>query len=424
MRVIGLMSGTSVDGIDAALVEVSGLTSDLEVQLVHSQSFSYPSKLRHQILDVCDGQALSVAELAQLDDAIALAFSHAANTIQAEYGQADLIGSHGQTVYHLPPNSNGSSAESSDAGDSPTHPSPSSQPLQSSQPIPLGYTVQLGRGALIAAQTQCSTVSNFRVADMAMGGHGAPLVPPVDRCLLGHPTADRCVQNIGGIGNVTYLPALKRNDDRVRGWDTGPGNALIDLAVHHLSQGTQTYDQDGQWARQGTVDQSLVAAWLAHPFFHQAPPKSTGRELFGVSYVQQCLEEALAHQLAPEDILATITELTAASIEHSYRAFLPQLPEQVLVCGGGSRNTYLMERLRSRLAPSSVMTTDDVGLNADFKEAIAFAVLAYWRWRSIPGNLPVVTGALHPVPLGEIYLPPQFDKDQMKRLMEKIRLSQ
>ena len=172
------------------------------------------------------------------------------------------------------------------------------------------------------------------------------------------------------------------------------------------------------------MNHQLVNQWLEHPFFHQVPPKSTGRELFGGAYLQQCLVDAQTHQLTPEDILATITELTVASIEHSYRTFLPDLPHQVLICGGGSRNTYLMERLRSRLAPIAVMTTDDVGLDADFKESIAFAVLAYWRWRSIPGNLPVVTGALHPVPLGEIYLPPHLDEDQMKLLMEKIRLPQ
>ena len=441
MRVIGLMSGTSVDGIDAALVEICGATSDLDVRLIHSQTFAYPPELRHQILAVCDGKALSVAEFAQLDDAIALAFVHGVNVIQSAHGRADLIGSHGQTVYHLPPVSHHSCSNLS-ASDlavgvfgGTSRPQKHqvslargtgarSEQAESLPALPLGYTVQLGRGSLIAAQTQCSTVSNFRVADIAMGGHGAPLVPPVDRYLLGHPTINRCVQNIGGIGNITYLPALENSGEIVRGWDTGPGNALLDLAVHHLSQGNKTYDQDGQWARKGTVNHPLVNQWLAHPFFHQDPPKSTGRELFGRAYLQQCLMDAHAHQLTSEDILATITELTVASIEHSYRTFLPDLPHQVLICGGGSHNTYLMERLRSRLAPMVVMTTDDVGLDADFKEAIVFAVLAYWRWRSIPGNLPVVTGALHPVPLGEIYLPPQLDEDRMKLLMEKIWLPQ
>lgn len=405
------MSGTSVDGIDAALVELSGSTTDLTVQTIASETFDYPAELRDRILAICGGAALSMAELAELDDAIALTFAQVANTLQGRYGPVDLIGSHGQTVYHLPPR-----PETVIRSD---HLAGVAKPSNASAPN-LGYTVQLGRGALIATQTACPTVSNFRVADIAMGGHGAPLVPPVDRFLLGHAQLTRCVQNVGGIGNVTYLPTLDA-PDVVRGWDTGPGNALIDLAVAHLSQGKLTYDHNGDWAKKGTVDETLVDDWLSHSFFQQAPPKSTGRELFGEEYVQQCLAQAQAQQLAPEDTLATITELTVASIDHSYRTFLSQLPDQVLICGGGSRNRYLMERLRSRLSPISVVTTDDVGLSADFKEAIAFAVLAYWRWRSIPGNLPVVTGALHPVPLGEIYLPPQLSEERMKVLVEKIR---
>lgn len=405
MRVIGLMSGTSVDGIDAAFVQISGSTTDLAVQLLQKQTFPYPSELRAKILAVCSGHTLTVQQFAELDNAIAFQFAAAANSLQSDYGSADLIGSHGQTVYHLPPKVSGDD---------------SSEDLNTS--VSLGYTVQLGRGALIATYTNCPTVSNFRVADIAMGGHGAPLVPPVDRCLLGDSSLTRCVQNIGGIGNVTYLPSSDSDD--VRGWDTGPGNALLDLAIYHLSNGKKTYDFDGLWARQGTIDFELVNQWLEHPFFHQPPPKSTGRELFGEAYWRQCYEDSQARDLTAADILATITELTVASIDHSYRTFLPRLPDQVLICGGGSRNTYLVERLRSRLSPSAVMTTDDVGLDADFKEAIAFAVLAYWRWHAIPGNLPVVTGALHPVPLGEIYLPPQLDKDQMKVLMEKIRLTQ
>lgn len=407
MRVIGLMSGTSVDGIDAALVQISGSTTDLTTQLIQKQTFPYPSELRRQILAVCRGQPLSLGELAKLDDSIAFQFASAANILQSNCGNADLIGSHGQTVYHSPP-----------------IPYSVKSTAKYPEKVSLGYTVQLGRGALIATQTGCPTVSNFRIADVAMGGHGAPLVPPVDHCLLGHSRLSRCVQNIGGIGNVTYLPSLEKDDDVVRGWDTGPGNALLDLAVHYLSNGDKTYDLDGLWARKGTVDSKLVNQWLEHPFFHQSPPKSTGRELFGEAYWKQCYADAQGHGLTAADILATMTELTVASIEHSYQTFLPRLPDQVLICGGGSRNTYLVEQLRSRLTPSAVITTDDVGLDADFKEAIAFAVLAYWRWRAIPGNLPVVTGALHPVPLGEIYLPPQLDKDQMKVLMEKIRLTQ
>lgn len=188
------------------------------------------------------------------------------------------------------------------------------------------------------------------------------------------------------------------------GWDTGPGNALLDLAVQRLSNGRLSYDQDGAWAAQGAPCQALVEQWLQQDFFQQPPPKSTGRELFGQAYLDRCLHEVEAYHLADADILATLTELTATSIAHSYRSFLPRLPDQVLVCGGGSRNRYLKQRLQTHLNTVHVCTTDEMGLNADFKEAIAFAVLAYWRYHNIPGNLPEVTGARRAMLLGEIHL--------------------
>lgn len=377
MRVIGLISGTSVDGIDAALVEISGLEADLKVQLLSAQTYPYPPELRAEILAVCAGKALSMAELAALDDQIAYCFAESARLIQNEQPAAELIGSHGQTVYHRPP-----------------------QP----GPVPLGYSLQLGRGAAIAFLTQITTISNFRVADLAVLGQGAPLVSRVDVCLLGHPTLTRCIQNLGGIGNVTYLPASPMQHlDQVYGWDTGPGNALLDVAVHHYSNGAKTYDQDGAWAASGTVCQALLDSWLAHKFFRQPPPKSTGREEFGVEFCQRCLQEAQIYDLTPADVLASLSELTAASIALNYRQFLPKMPDQVLLCGGGSRNLDLRRRLDRYLDPIPVLTTDEVGLNSDFKEAIAFAVLAYWRYRGIVGNLPQVTGAQQPMLLGEIH---------------------
>lgn len=384
MRVIGLMSGTSVDGIDAALVEVSGTTEDLQVTLIRGETYPYPEQLRSRILSVCAGAALSMAELAALDDAIAQSFAEAALQIQQGQTAATLIGSHGQTVFHRP-------ADVASKA--------------------LGYSLQLGRGELIAHLTGIRTVSNFRAADIAAGGQGAPLVPPVDVCLLRHDQLDRCIQNIGGIGNVTYLPAAAKLVDpvdrsapvKILGWDTGPGNALLDMAVHQLSDGNQSFDQDGAWAASGSPCLGLVAQWLQQDFFQQPPPKSTGRELFGPAYLQQCLQDAAAHQLNNADILATLTEFTAASIAESYRQFLPGLPDQVVLAGGGSRNLYLKQRLQANLDSVSVCTTDDLGLSADFKEAIAFAVLAYWRCQGIPGNLPDVTGAKQLVILGEIH---------------------
>ena len=381
MKVIGLMSGTSVDGIDTVLVDIEGEKLDLKLQLLAGETNPYPPKLREQILKVGSGEPLSIAELATLDDAIADNFAQAAQHIQQGYPQAELIGSHGQTVYHRPP---GSSQQK------------------------LGYSLQLGRGKVIANSTGIPTVSNFRVADIAAGGQGAPLVSKVDAYLLSHPNKHRAVQNIGGIGNVTYLPPNSELncEQEVFGWDTGPGNVLLDLAVQKLTDGHQTYDRNGEWAALGTPCQKLVHRWLKQDFFLQSPPKSTGRELFGSDYLARCWQEAQEETLSDADWLATLTEFTVASIVNSYRTFLPQIPDEVLLCGGGSRNLYLRQRLQAELTSAKVLTTDEVGLNGDYKEAIAFAILAYWRFHcSLPGNLPQVTGAKQPMLLGEIHHP-------------------
>ncbi|MEO0410098.1 MAG: anhydro-N-acetylmuramic acid kinase, partial [Cyanobacteria bacterium P01_A01_bin.135] len=232
----------------------------------------------------------------------------------------------------------------------------------------------------------------------------APLVPAVDAVLLRHPTQWRCVQNIGGIGNLTYLPPAG-SPDPVLGWDTGPGNSLLDLAVQTFSNGDRLYDEAGAWAAQGTICEPLLAQWLAHPFFALPPPKSTGRELFGQGFLQQCLRDARAYDLQDADLLATLGELTAVSIAHSYRA-LPRLPDEVLLCGGGRHNRYLVSRLQYHLPNIQVLPTNAAGLDADYKEAIAFGLLAYWRWHRVPSNLPSVTGAARAVSLGEIYWPP------------------
>jgi len=410
--VIGLMSGTSVDGIDAALVDLSNATGTLAVTLLAGATYPYPTELRAQILAVCGGAPLSMADLADLDDAIAHQFAQAAIAIQTGHPTAALIGSHGQTVYHRPPKEERREERGEQREMALT---PPSSPFP---PHTLGYSLQLGRGDAIANATGMTTISNFRAADIAAGGHGAPLVPAVDVALLSHPTHNRCVQNIGGIGNVAYLPAVSRQRSELEtqnlelktlspltplGWDTGPGNVLLDLAVQAFSNGTKTYDKDGNWAASGTPCEALVDRWLQQPFFQQLPPKSTGRELFGAAYLHQCLADAEAQSLTHADILATLTALTGDSIVHSYRHFLPQLPDQVLLCGGGSKNLYLKQRLQRQLGDIPVLTTDDVGLNAEFKEAIAFAVLAYWRQQGIPGNLPGATGAQNPVLLGDIH---------------------
>jgi anhydro-N-acetylmuramic acid kinase len=378
MKVIGLMSGTSVDGIDAALVEITGTTLDLQVKLLAGETYPYPEQLRSQILACCEGAKLAMVELAALDDGIAACFAQAAIAIQARSGveRAVAIGSHGQTVFHRPTSGR-----------------------------TMGYSLQLGRGELIAAISKITTIDNFRAADIAAGGQGAPLVPKPDAYLLSDPIEHRCIQNIGGIGNVTYLPPHSQADweQQIRGWDTGPGNSLLDLAVTQLSDGKFTFDRDGAWAATGTVCEPLVQHWLAQEYFGIAPPKSTGRELFGSDYLQRCLADAASYQLSTADLLATLTDLTASSIADSYRRFVPQLPNRVLLCGGGSRNLYLRQRLQARLPQIPIETTDAAGVDGDYKEAIAFAVLAYWRQQDIPGNLPTATGAKYPVLLGDVH---------------------
>ena len=385
MKVVGLMSGTSVDGIDAALVEIDGTDKELKIELLTGETFPYPPALRTEILAVCGGKLLTMTELADLDEAIASQFAAAAQKIQARC-PAELIGSHGQTVYHRPPDPRSASS--------------------------LGYSLQLGRGELIAHLTGIKTVANFRAADIAAGGEGAPLVPKIDACLLSHPTKTRAVQNIGGIGNVAYLPPRTSPhwEEQLAGWDTGPGNALIDLTVTRLTNGAKTYDEDGGWAAKGNPDFQLVERWLQHDFFQQTPPKSTGRELFGEDYLDRCWQDMEQRQLNESDRLATITELTVASIVHSYRRFLPQMPDEVLLCGGGSKNSYLTQRLKAELTSAQIGTTDGVGIDSNFKEAIAFAVLAYWRVNGVCGNLPRVTGATQPMLLGDIHLPLSVSK--------------
>jgi len=374
---IGLMSGTSVDGIDAALVEIIDRHEKLETNLIAGYTYPYADDLRTEILAVCAGAPRSQQQICELDDRIAESFAQAAIAIMAKGDRLpDLIGSHGQTVFHRPPDTNAQNHQTK-----------------------LGYSVQLGRGAVIAELTGIKTIADFRTADIEAGGQGAPLVPMIDALLLSDPNKYRACQNIGGISNVTFLSASSTDTEKVFGFDNGTGNVLIDMAVQKLFG--EPFDRDGAIARQGQADLNLIDKWLEQEFFVTAPPKSTGRELFSPEYLEKCLAECGG--LSNYDILATLTEFTARAIAKSYRDFLPMFPDEVLVGGGGGHNGYLMERLQDLVKPAIVMRTNEFGIDSDSKEAIAFAVLGYLRLKERAGNLPSVTGAMRSVLLGRIF---------------------
>ncbi len=373
MIVVGLISGTSADGIEAAVVQIDGAPPAPSWKLLKHLHVAHDDKLRDEILACVRPDYGTVDRLCALNFRIGEAFARAAlQAIQAAGlapSQVDLIGSHGQSLWHIP------------AG-------------------PDASTLQLGEPGVIAERTGITTISNFRTRDMAAGGQGAPLVPLLDILLLSHPTLTRAAQNIGGIGNVTYLPPA--GTGKPFAFDTGPGNMLIDYAASRATQGEWSYDRDGALASQGHVDEVLLAELMREPFLHEKPPKTTGRELFGVQYGARVWEQAKARALPDADIVATLTAFTAASIARAFGDFLPTPLDEVIVSGGGALNPVLVGMLRERLAPARLLRSDDLGLGAEAKEAIAFAVLAYETWFGRPGNIPAATGARHPVVLGSI----------------------
>ncbi len=373
---VGLISGTSLDGIDVAVCRIDGHAQDASIDLLAFDTVAYPDAVRAELLRLYDDQENAVARVCALNVVVGEAFADAALTVLDGAGidgeLVEVIGSHGQTIWHQP------EADPDNA-------------------LIVPSTLQIGEASVIAAKVGAPVIADFRVADMAVGGQGAPLAPYLDWAIFSDPSLNRCVQNIGGIGNVTWVPAGGKLDE-VIAFDTGPGNMLIDALVTRLTNGEQTYDRDGVIGATGTVDYDLLAELMRDPYLDEQPPKSTGREYYGTEMVEEIL---LRHPL-DANLIATATAFTAHSIADQYQRFLPGQPDEVYVNGGGARNPLLMRMLADALDGPTVRTTDELGVNADAKEAMAFALMAHDSLAGHPTNIPGATGATRPVVLGKL----------------------
>jgi anhydro-N-acetylmuramic acid kinase len=391
MVVAGVMSGTSADGVDVALCRISPprvKDGTPAVKLLGHVGVGYPSRVRAAVLGAMDAQAISVAELARLDWRLGEVYADAVARAQEQFGvTAELVGCHGQTVYHQ------GSAD---------------QYLGS----PLRCTWQMGEAAVIAERLRVPVVSDFRPSDLAAGGQGAPLVPMLDYCMFRSAKVSRVMQNLGGIANMAALPAGGAVDG-VMAFDSGPGNMVIDGCMRRLYE--REFDRDGAVARTGRVLPSVVQEILKEGYFSALPPKSCGREQFGEAFVSRFVamcRQAGGKDDRDEDVVATATALTAASVVDAYRRFVhghlaaaaPDLPVEFVVAGGGANNTALMRQLHEALQPLGVKVrlTEDLGVPTQAKEAVAFALLAWLSWNGLAGNVPTATGARRTVVLGKV----------------------
>ncbi|EGY33357.1 anhydro-N-acetylmuramic acid kinase [Aggregatibacter actinomycetemcomitans serotype e str. SC1083] len=364
---LGIMSGTSLDGVDVALMAFTE-----QPQFIAGQFTSMPTHLRQDLLQLVSHGTTTLQQLGELDQRLALLYADAVNRFLTTHNLPSqhirAIGCHGQTVWHAP------------QGDFP-------------------FTLQIGDMHLLAARTDIDVVGDFRRKDMAFGGQGAPLVPAFHQALFYDERWATVVLNIGGISNISVLLPHQP----IIGYDTGTGNALMDGWIErHLGK---SYDADGQWARSGKVRLELLAEMLKEPYFQLPPPKSTGRELFNLAWLEKTLAKttALLGEIPPQDVQATLLEFTAQSIALALNRLETELPRRLLVCGGGAKNGLLMERLQALLPNWQYLPTNDAGLDVDYVEAAAFAWLAYRRINNLPSNLPSVTGAKSAVSLGAIF---------------------
>ncbi|MEM7533848.1 MAG: anhydro-N-acetylmuramic acid kinase [Chloroflexota bacterium] len=401
MKIIGLMSGTSVDGIDVAVADIQGglnAVTPLHIEQLAFDTIAWDDNIQRHILDI-SSEETTAAALCVANFALGEYFANATLDILEEnniqHNEIALVGSHGQTIWHDVRNGQVTS------------------------------TLQIGEPSVIAARTGITTVGNFRVADVAVGGQGAPLTSIFDWLLLrpkpglhGIQQGWRAVQNIGGIANVTLLPPTNLDDATVQplAFDTGPGNMMLDWAVQTITDGKLQYDVDGDMAAAGHVHGALLEAWLDHPYFSQPLPKTTGRELFGQQLAWQWYQQAMQMQISNHDFMATLTELTAASIAHAYATHARATITEVIVSGGGTSNPTLMRRLAAQIHQQVgvhvVVSThaEAVGIDDDAKEALVFALLAYLAVHGKPGNIPACTGAETTQVLGQISPGKNYDK--------------
>jgi anhydro-N-acetylmuramic acid kinase len=379
---LGLMSGTSADAIEVALA------TPTPPKLLNHTTLPLPTPIRAEILRIAEGAPATAAQISQLNFRLGQVFAEAALTALRKFrispGRVSLIGSHGQTIFHQ------------------------------GRPIPfLGHstasTMQIGEPAIIAARTGITTIADFRPADIAAGGQGAPLVPFADYLLYRHPKKGRVSLNLGGIANITVIPAHAK-PNQVFAFDTGPANMLIDSLVSHFSHGRQHFDKDARQARKGRSIPYLLNSLLRDPYLRQSPPKSTGREYYGVLYTTALLSLAKKHRASPNDLLHNVTIFTALSVVDALHRFvLPKTKiHQLIVSGGGAHNPLIMAQLTAALAPIEVIPSSEFGIPEDAKEAFAFALLANETFHHRPSNLPSATGAHQPAILGKIsYAPPR-----------------
>ena len=378
MLAVGLMSGTSLDGVDTVLCEISGQDESTKVKQLYFKTYDIPESLRTKIRKCCSRELIPVDLICSLNFELGYLFADSVKSLckDANVKLEDLsfIASHGQTIFHIP------------------------KPYDDYVPS----TLQIGEAAIIANECKTKVISNFRVMDMAVGGEGAPLVPYSETLLYSEEDQAVALQNIGGIGNVTVLPK-KGDAKKVIAFDTGPGNMMIDEAVRTLYG--KKYDTDGYYARQGNLIPSLAAELKEHPYFNLEIPKTTGREMFGEHFTKSILEKY--HSCEPNDLIHTFTWFTAYSIAYHYKKYLISEYDlkKCIIGGGGAYNSYLLELIKNEMPEVTVMTQEEHGFSSEAKEALAFVILGNQTYHRRPSNVPSATGAKKSVILGQITHP-------------------